>query len=133
MENFAFLSLLRFGKEKEMYKLLLFLAALLGIVFYGSQTKAQMFTKPSVLFCDKTEEVQDFLRTEGYVKIVSGITETITRKVVYNVIYGKKESILFVTHFSEGYSCFVAEINNIDDYGFGLEGLPDMSKPQKES
>lgn len=116
-----------------MYKLLLFLAALLGIVFYGSQTKAQMFTKPSVMFCDKTSEVQDFLETEGYVKIVSGMTETLSGKVVYNGIYGTKESILFVTHFSEGYSCFVSEINNIDDYGFGLEGLPDMSIPQKES
>jgi hypothetical protein len=107
--------------------------AILIFGFYNHQSKAQIFTKPSVLFCDKTGEVLDFLETEGYVKIVSGMTETLSGKVMYNGIYGTKESILFVTHFSEGYSCFVSEINNVDDYGFGLEGLPDISKPQKES
>ena len=132
MGNFVFLSSLRFGKEKGMYNILLLLSAIFIFGFYSGQLKAKMFTKPSVMFCDKTSEVQDFLETGGYVKIVSGMTETI-ENIVYNVIYGTKESILFVAHFSEGYSCFVSEINNIDDYGFGLEDLPDMSIPQKES
>ena len=132
MENFAFLSSLRFGKGKEMYNIIMLITIVI-FGFYSHQSKAQIFTKPSVLFCDKTEEMQNYLETKGFIKIVSGITETITRKVVYNAIYGTKESILFVTHFSEGYSCFVAEINNIDDYGFGLDKLPDTSAPKKES
>ena len=111
--------------------LLLFTFLIFGL--YNHESKAQIFTKPSILICDKSDEIQSYLETEGYVKIVSGITETVNENFVYNAIYGTKESILFVTHFSEGYSCFVSEINNIDDYGFGLEGLPDTSVPKKES
>lgn len=105
------------------------------LIFFGvistSYSQQSYFMMNMQVFCDDTKSITDFIQQRNMISIVKGLVTMVNDRTIAVTIYANDKEVLMIGHDTEGFSCFLGDIDTIIDWDIEIDlpkNIPYTSK-----